>query len=331
MKHAKKEYLLEIDYASYMLAIELVRHTVDQENLNHQWTGENLSVEMNKLQWGNTANFGVDYVALKHGMHLFSSELKRRGVTCVTMFHADKSLVPYYSFEAHHRSIEVKFTSHYCPPVLQDTELLDTIRQVRDEILKKSNYPTSIHQSPSSVLGSLLFKPYKNPFYVEPPVKSLLSKSPDKLGARTLRNNRDKLINNADDSFGKRHSIFYLESALKKVKYRQSSQDKTTNKEIVVEDNNHIDLMAENDICDDIRIKNALNELPCKNVIFSEDDQSNVLILYNIVRKVVIERDYEDHDNVAADLTEEILETKNIIQRYHPEQFIDGTYHVVKK
>jgi hypothetical protein len=89
--------------------------------------------------------------------------------------------------------------------------------------------------------------------------------------------------------------------------------------------------MAENDICDDIRIKNALNELPCKNVIFSEDDQSNVLILYNIVRKVVIERDYEDHDSVAADLTEEILETKNIIQRYHPEQFIDGTYHVVKK
>ena len=95
------------------------------------------------------------------------------------------------------------------------------------------------------------------------------------------------------------------------MKYRRSSQDKTTNKEIVVEDNNHIDLMAENDICDDIRIKNALNGLPCKNVIFSEDDQSNVLILYNVVRKVVIERDYEYHDSVAADLTEEILETKN--------------------
>ena len=76
------------------------------------------------------------------------------------------------------------------------------------------------------------------------------------------------------------------------MKYRRSSQDKTTNKEIVVEDNNHIDLMAENDICDDIRIK-------------------NVLILYNVVRKVVIERDYEYHDSVAADLTEEILETKN--------------------
>ena len=134
---AKKVYLLEIDYASYMLAIVLARHTVDQENLNQQWTRENLRIKVNKLQWGNTANFGVDYVALKHGM-IFSSELKRRGVTYVTMFQADKSFIHYFNFEAHHRSTEVKFASYYCPPVEQDTELLDTIREVRDEMLKRA-------------------------------------------------------------------------------------------------------------------------------------------------------------------------------------------------
>ena len=122
------------------------------------------------------------------------------------------------------------------------------------------------------------------------------------------------MITNTDDSFGQEHSVFYLESALKKVKHRQSSEakDDNVNKEIVIdEENNQIDLMAENDICDDIRIKNALKELPSKNVIFSDDDQSNVLILYNVVRKVAVERDYEEHDSVAADLTEEIFKTKN--------------------
>ena len=77
------------------------------------------------------------------------------------------------------------------------------------------------------------------------------------------------------------------------MKHRQSSEakDDNVNKEIVIdEENNHIDLMAENDICDDIRIKNALKELPSKNAIFSDDDQSNVLILYNVVRKVAVER-----------------------------------------
>ena len=80
------EYLPEIDYASCMLAIVLVRHTVDKDNVNEQWSAEQLSIEMNKMQWGNSANFGVNYLALKHGMNLFSSELERRGATCITLF-----------------------------------------------------------------------------------------------------------------------------------------------------------------------------------------------------------------------------------------------------
>ena len=88
-------------------------------------------------------------------------------------------------------------------PSQQDIELLDKIRQVRDEILRKSSYPTSMHQSPSAVLGSLFFKPHRSPFYVEPEINSVVSKSPSKLGTRTLKKTRDKLITNADDSFGK--------------------------------------------------------------------------------------------------------------------------------
>ena len=60
------EYLPEIDYASCMLAIVLVRHTVDKENVSKQWSAEELSIIMNKMQWRNSASFGVDYLALKH-------------------------------------------------------------------------------------------------------------------------------------------------------------------------------------------------------------------------------------------------------------------------
>ena len=305
------EYLPEIDYASCMLAIVLVRHTVDKENVSKQWSAEELSIIMNKMQWGNSANFGVDYLALKHGMNLFSSELKRRGATCITLFQQEKSLIPFFSLEGRLRSIEIKFTSYCCPIVLPESELLSTVMSVRDLILRKSNYPPSIHNSPSAVLGTLHFKPFKSPFYIEPEKKKIISKSPNKLGERTIRKNRDKLISNADDSFGKKHSVFYLESALKKAKKRQDSEPKSEEKIEINVENNHIDFIAEDAIDDDIRIKNALKDLPSKNVLFSDEDQSNILLLFKVVRTVAFERDYECPDFVAAEITEKVLKNKN--------------------
>ena len=51
---------------------------------------------------------------------------------------------------------------------------------VRDVILRKSSYLPSIHNSPSAVLGTLHFKPFKSPLYVEPEKKKTISKSWDK-------------------------------------------------------------------------------------------------------------------------------------------------------
>ena len=153
--------------------------------------------------------------------------------------------------------------------------------------------------------------PFKSPFYVEPENKKIISKSPNKLGERTIRKNRDKLISNADDSFGKKHSVFYLESAVKKAKKRQDSEPKSEEKIEINVENNHIDLIAEDTIDDDKRIKNALKDLPSKNVLFSDEDQSNILLLFKVVRTVAIERDYECPDFVAAEITEMVLKNKN--------------------
>ena len=57
-------------------------------------------------------------------------------------------------------------------------------------------------------------------------------------------------------------------------------------------------------------MKNALSDLPVKNVIFDADDQKNVMLIYEVVKKVVEERDYTNIIAVAADITEELLDNK---------------------
>ena len=48
-------------------------------------------------------------------------------------------------------------------------------------------------------------------------------------------------------------------------------------------------------------------DLPVKNVIFDADDQKNVMLVYEVIKKIVEERDYTNVIYVAADITEELL------------------------
>lgn len=307
MQRVNKEYLPEIDYCSFMLAIVLARHKIDEANLDQQCSAEDLSIEMNNLPWGNTANFGVNSIALKHGINLFSAGL-RRSVSRITMFHKEKSLAPFFSLEGHIRSTEVKFSTYYCPPTRDVADLLLAIREIRDDLLNRSNYPASVHCSAAAVLGTLHFKPFKSPTDAETVRKR---KSPDKLGQRMIDINRNKLINEIDKTFGEKHSIFYLESALKKAKKRGKRSGDNNNEvdeNIVIKcEFDHIDHLALSEVSNDIRVKNVLMDLPVKNVIFDADDQKNVMLIYDVIKKVVEERDYTNVIYVAADITEELL------------------------
>ena len=133
--------------------------------------------------------------------------------------------------------------------------------------------------------------------------------------------NRDKLITDSDELFGKKHSIFYLESALKKAYKRQKKE-----KEEVFD---HVDNLAEDDICDDVRVINALNLLPVKKVHFQIEDQTNILKIYEVVKSVVEERSFKNPAVIAADITEELLRNSNfyftissrtILRWYHQEE-----------
>ena len=316
MHRVIKEYLPEIDYSSFMLAIVLARHKVDESNVNQQLSAEELSVKMNNLPRGNTANFGVDSVALKHAMNIFSAGLRRRSVSRIVMFHREKSLAPFFSLEGHLRSTEVKFSSYFSPPTRDVIELLFAIREIRDDLLIRSNYPPSVHCSAAAVLGSLHFKPFKNSLNVETVIVKK-RKSPDKLSQRMIDINRNKLINEVDNSFEEKHSIFYLESALKRAKKRRKKEVDEDNNNNAVDENgiindefDHINHLAVNEMCNDVRVKDALSNLPAKNVKFDADDKKNVLLLYDVVKKIVEERDYTNIVGVSADITEELLESK---------------------
>ena len=75
-----KDYDLVIDYAAFMLAIVFARHLVDHENVQFQWSAESLSQNMNKLEYGSSANLSVNSTALSHGFHLFGNSIKDRGI-----------------------------------------------------------------------------------------------------------------------------------------------------------------------------------------------------------------------------------------------------------
>lgn len=142
-------------------------------------------------------------------------------------------------------------------------------------------------------------------------------KSPDEISQRSISRNRDKLISDSDELFGKNHSVFYLESALKKARKRQKKEEDNPiviDKEkynIENEDFDPVDNLACDEICDDVSVVNALALLPIKNVLFETDDQTNISKIYSVVKSVVEERSYRNPAVVAADITEELLSNNN--------------------
>ena len=222
-----REYKLVIDYCACMVAIALSRHSVDKSDIRIQYSAEELSSQLNLLPYSEGPNFNVNPLALKHGFQLFSVYLRNQGIVLIPMYQKEKYLVPFFELESCQRSTEIKFST-YSSPYLVDTEaaVLHSVISIRDVILRKSRYPLSSHPSPSSVFGALHFSAIiemNKPKVISVP-KTIPRKSPSKLSERAISNSANKIVVNAVSRFGLDHSLFYLESAVKKAKKRKSQQ-----------------------------------------------------------------------------------------------------------
>ena len=223
MKAAVKEYNIQVDYCAYMVAILLARHQVDSSNANIVWSAVNISENLNLLPYSETANFYVDSDALQHGMSIFQRILNKRVMLIVPEGLESQPVKDFFDLKAAQRVVKVKFLGYSSTPEDETvSELLGRIRSIRDELLRKSNYPESLHASPSSVFSDLflpLIIRQRAPIIVKDVVpdkrpKRVTRKSPKKLKIRSIQNNTVKLLKSMENNYGEKNVKFYLESAL---------------------------------------------------------------------------------------------------------------------
>ena len=220
MKATVKEYNIQVDYCACMVAILLARHQVDSSNASVVWSAVNISEKLNLLTFLETANFYVDSDALLHGVSIFQRILNKRGMLIVPEGLEIQPVKDFFDLKAAQRVVKVKFLGYISTPEDETvSELLDRIRSIRDELLPKSNYPESLHASPSSVFSDLylpLIILQRAPVIVKDVVhdkrpKRETRKSPNKLKIRSIQNNTVRLFKSVDNNHGEKNVKFYLD------------------------------------------------------------------------------------------------------------------------
>ena len=126
-----------------------------------------------------------------------------------------------------------------------------------------------------------------------------------------------------EGEFGEKHSLFYLESALKiankrKIKYYEKKANSTENESENESENENGDdseeeeeekekIMINSTFENDEKIIKATADLPRKYVVFGDEDRSNVLKLFGVVRDIARDREYKEVQHTSALATAELL------------------------
>ena len=309
-----KEYLLSVDYCAFMVAIFLARHEVNKNNTDKQWSAVEISQELNNLPYAATANFRIDSDALQHGMNIFQRQFRNRGILAVTMGSNTNGLRDFYDLVGATRMIEIKFLGYQKeePPKHEsETDLLRRILAIRNDLLFKNNYPSSIHSSPASVLCDLHLPIVLRSRAQEVEKKKRVTrKSPSKLGKKTIKKNTMNLLDSVKKNFGENNIEYYLNSAIKikdTKKRKLIDSAECGDEESVSSEDDDNDNLALNDIQNDERVLEMVSKIPSKYIIFEKDDKKNVLDLFKIITDVAEEREYADCNVIAASTTEKIL------------------------
>lgn len=320
------EYRPSVDYCAFMVAILLARHEVNKENSEKQWSGAEISEELNDLPYSSSADFYVDSEALQHGLSLFQRQLNKRGLIAVPVVYESEKPRDFFDLVAAQRSIEVKFLGYNKPPDDEsEYNLLSRILTIRNSLLCKSKYALSSNSSPSSVLGHLYLPviishryPKVEKIIVRKIVEKKISrKSPSKLKQRAIKNNTIKLLDSVKNKLGFNNIQFYLESAVKlesskkrKLAYSTENEDEIRNEDSNLDDGN-IDNLAIDEVENDEGVLEMVSKLHAKYIIFGDEDQNSVVALFEVVREVALNREYKSFEKVAAKITAKILSEIN--------------------
>lgn len=301
MKAVIKLYSIQVDYCACMVAILLARHQVDSSNANILWSAVNLSEKLNLLPLSDTANFYVDSDALQHGMSIFQRVLNKRGMLVVPEGHEIPAVKDFFDLKSAQRVVKVKFLGYSSFPENETVfKLLGRIRSIRDDLLRKSNFTESPHMSPSTVFSDL-FLPViismRAPVKVKDVVldkrpRRVTRKSPKKLKIRSIQNNTEKLLKSMENDYGEKNVKFYLQSALRTSSSKKRKFFYDTENSENESDLENQEIFAVKDIQDEDRVLEAILKLPRKYIMYGDEDQNNIISLFEIVKGVVIQRDH---------------------------------------
>ncbi len=342
MKAVVKAYSLTVDYCAFMVAIVVVCHSVNAGNTNYQWSAEEIAEILNGMPRAMHPNYHVNPVALKQGSILFKRHLSKWGISAIEMYQEDKKSCEFFDLGESRRSIEMKFGTYRCLSEEQsDSEVLDEILKVRDKLLLLGGFEKSIHSTPCSVFGTLYLPLAKNSSPVKESPKSpptyasqastnesqfmtkqfKVRKSPHKLGSRAIYNSTKKVLFSAVESFGDKNALFYLESAVKKLKKRNRNEfeewDINNNEEDESGEESDEDVKVTS-LEDEDRVVDAASNFAIKDITFSEDDKKEILALFQVVLEVARERHLNKCERLAAITTVSLLKENVYYSKLSP-------------
>ena len=313
-----KEYQLSVDYCAFMVAILLARHVADRSNSDVQWSASDLSEKLNNLPQAHSANFHVDSNALQHGLSLFQQILNKRGTLLIPVGQEIEPVKDFFDLEASSKTLKIKFLGYIYPPSDETpAELSERILRIRNDLLRRSNYPVSPHFSPSSVFSDL-FLPMiigiRAPVVIaevvntEIKIPKITRKSPSKMKRRRLKYNSLVVLKSVEDSVGEKNAEFYLKSALsessKKKKHILENTENSDSEDLEI---GVVEMAGQEEVKEDERVLEAITKLPRKYIIYGDEDQNNVIELFETVRGVYLERDHLEANRLAAATTALIL------------------------
>ena len=286
-----------------------------------QWIATEISEILNKQPSSQSADLHVNCAALSHGLSLFQKQLNKMGLVAVPVATLSKATPDFFDLIGAQRSIELKFSSYSNNPPEKElfTNLIKRMIVIRDSLLIKSNYESSVFSSPSSVFGNLYYHMIQkilNKKNADEKKYRIVRKSPSKLRKKSIRTSSGILVKSAEKEFGEKHSLFYLQSAVKvasdrKRKYdardaNHEENDKENSEEDEEDGEEELNL-TDNSFENEEKIIKAIADLPRKYIVFGEEDQDNILDLFDVVKEVAVRRDYKNVINTSISTKAQIL------------------------
>jgi hypothetical protein len=328
-----KELTLEIEYCAFMVAIMMVRIVVNPVvNSVFRWAVD-VAGDLNDLNLTQDykIQFDVNPVALSHGIKLFVKAIGQLGhdTDKKSGKSPEKLIEAFFDLEACTNAYLIKFNNLKMSSDVEPTklELKSRIVIMRDDILQRNNYVKSAREDLMELkcemyfLGKDMNKVVKalGGEIVTPAIKSKKSRKEfDALDPRSMQRIGKGILDEVAFDYGETHSvaIFDIVSAMAQKRAKKVRSIEDISEDVGSDDDSFEVVDGEVRIAlgaleNDEKIKEALENLNRKVLIYSLTDKMEILRVYDLVFDILTLKNCTGNIKWVAG-----RETVNILSNY---------------